>query len=214
MQRLRIKFSRGDEIKFISHLDIMRLWERTFKRAGIKLALSEGFNPRPRLSLAAPLAVGVTSRAELMDIVLTDTVTPHWFMAACAQQLPPGIEILSVFQVGLTIPSLQSHLRFAEYQLQLDDGRGAEEVESSVAELLATETIPWFHQRDTGRRDYDLRPLIDDIQFVGLEGNCYNISMRLRCDNKGSGRPEQVALALGFESHPHLIHRTRLVLQV
>ena len=58
MQRLRIRFCRGQEVKFISHLDIMRLWQRAFNRAGIALAYSEGFNPHPRLSLAAPLALG------------------------------------------------------------------------------------------------------------------------------------------------------------
>ena len=58
MQRLRIRFRRGLAVKFVSHLDIMRLWQRALIRAGMPLAYSEGFNPRPRLSLAAPLAVG------------------------------------------------------------------------------------------------------------------------------------------------------------
>ncbi len=82
MQRLRIRFTRGEEIKFISHLDIMRLWHRAFNRAGIQLAYSEGFNPHPRMSLAAPLALGVTSEAELMDIVLTRWSSPQAFTAA------------------------------------------------------------------------------------------------------------------------------------
>ena len=71
MQRLRIKFRRGAEVKYISHLDIMRLWQRALNRAGIALAYSEGFHPHPKISLAVPLAVGVTSEAELMDIILT-----------------------------------------------------------------------------------------------------------------------------------------------
>ena len=60
MLRLRIKFSRGEQLKFLSHLDLMRLWERALRRAGINPAYSEGFSPHPRISLAAPLAVGVT----------------------------------------------------------------------------------------------------------------------------------------------------------
>ena len=70
MQRLRIRFSRGEELKFISHLDIIRLWERALRRARIGLAYSEGFSPHPRISLAAPLSLGITSDAELMDVVL------------------------------------------------------------------------------------------------------------------------------------------------
>ena len=68
MQRLRIRFRRGPELKYISHLDIMRLWHRALQRAGISLAYSQGFNPHPKISLAAPLALGITSEAELMDI--------------------------------------------------------------------------------------------------------------------------------------------------
>jgi len=56
MQRLRVRFCRGEEVKFISHLDLMRLWQRAIKRAGISVAYSEGFSPHPRISLAAPLA--------------------------------------------------------------------------------------------------------------------------------------------------------------
>ena len=88
MQRLRVRFTRGDEIKFISHLDIMRLWERALTRAGIRITYSEGFSPHPRLSLAAPLAVGVTGESELLDIYTADTVSPHWFTDAMNKQLP------------------------------------------------------------------------------------------------------------------------------
>ena len=68
MQRLRIRFCRGEELKFI-YLDIIRLWQRALNRTGVPLAYSEGFNPHPRISLAVPLALGITGEAELMDIV-------------------------------------------------------------------------------------------------------------------------------------------------
>ncbi len=76
MQRLRTSFSRGEELKFLSHLDLMRLWERAFRRAGISLASSEGFTPHPRISLAAPLSVGTTGQAELMDVI-EDNIDRH-----------------------------------------------------------------------------------------------------------------------------------------
>ena len=213
MQRLRIKFNRGEEVKFISHLDIMRLWERALRRARIKLAYSEGFNPRPRISLAVPLAVGVTSEAELMDIFMTGTVSPHWFTSAAGRQLPPGIEILGVYQIAPVMPSLQSQVRYADYLVGVEKEEGPEDVEAAISGLLSMESLPWHHQRDTGRRDYDLRALIDDVWLADSDGCCYTMGMRLRCDNSGSGRPEQVALALGFARHPLSIHRTRLVLE-
>lgn len=212
MQRLRIKFSRGDELKFISHLDIMRLWERTLRRARIKLAYSEGFNPRPRISLAAPLAVGVTSEAELMDIFVNGNVSPHWFTSSVSRQLPPSIEISTVYQIAGNLPSLQSQVRFAEYKILVDKELGQDEMKTAISRLLLLEKLPWSHLRDTGKRSYDLRALIDDIQLVDSDDNYYDISMRLRCDNSGSGRPEQVILALGLTDYPVSVHRTKLIL--
>lgn len=213
MQRLRVKFSRGDELKFISHLDIMRLWERALRRAQIKLAYSEGFNPRPRISLAVPLAVGVTSEAELMDVLVKGTVSPHWFTSSVSRQLPPGIEISAVYQIAGNLPSLQSQVRFAEYKVLVDKELGQDKMESAISDLLSLEKLPWSHLRDTGKRNYDLRALIDDIQLVDSGDSCYSVSMRLRCDNSGSGRPEQVVLALGLTNYPISVHRTRLILE-
>ena len=213
MQRLRVRFCRSEEVKFISHLDIMRLWQRAFNRAGISLAYSEGFNPHPRLSLAAPLALSVTSEAELLDVVLSDQSSPPYFTAVVSQQLPAGIEILQAHQIPITMPSLQSQLRFAEYRVELKTERTPQEIESAIARLLSLEHLPWQHQRDTGPRHYDLRALIDNLWLIDRdEGNC-RLGMRLRCDSNGSGRPEQVSAALGFEQHPQSLHRTKLILK-
>ncbi len=213
MQRLRIRFSRGQQIKFISHLDIIRLWERALRRARIPLAYSEGFNPHPRISLAVPLAVGVTSEAELMDVFVAKLVSPHWFTATASQQLPPGIEILGVYQVALTLPSLQSQVRYAEYVVEVETEKGIKDIDSAISSLLSAEHLPWHHRRDTGQRSYDLRALIDDLWLVDWHQPYGTIGMRLRCDGSGSGRPEQVASALGFTHYPLSIHRTRLILE-
>lgn len=212
MQRLRIRLSRGQEVKFISHLDIIRLWVRALRRAQIPLAYSEGFNPHPRMSLAAPLPVGVTSEAELMDILVTRLVSPHWFANATSQQLPPGIGIVGVYPVALTMPSLQSQVRYAEYLVEVATAQPAPNVDAAVAALLSVEHLPWQHQRDTGWRSYDIRALIDTLWLVDWQPASCTIGMRLRCGSSGSGRPEQVASALGFTHYPQSIHRTRLIL--
>jgi len=212
MQRLRVRFSRGEEIKFISHLDIMRLWERALRRAQIPLVYSEGFSPRPRISLAAPLSVGVTGEAELMDIFVTKKVSPHWFTAAVSQQLPPGIEIVEVHLIAPSIPSLQSQVRYAQYKVDVGTEKKPKDIESAISSLLSLEHLPWHHQRDTGRRSYDLRALIDDLWLIDWRHSDCTVGMRLRCDNSGSGRPEQVASALGFTDYPQSIQRTKLIL--
>ena len=211
MHRLRLKFSRGEQLKFLSHLDLMRLWERALRRAGLELAYSEGFSPHPRISLAAPLAVGITSVAELMDIFLNRRITGDLFIQKVAPQLPRGIEILQVSPVAAEAPSLQSRLRFAEYRVDMEVDKSGQDIESMLAVLLARETLPWHHARDTGERFYDLRPLIDGLWLAGSNDNTSSIGMLLRCDASGSGRPEQVVKALGFSARARSIQRTRLV---
>ncbi len=213
MQRLRIRFSRGEELKYISHLDLMRLWQRAFNRAGIALGYSEGFNPHPRMSLALPLALGVTSEAELMDIVLEKFLSPHSFSAVVGPQLPRGITIEGVFNTPLNLPSLQSQVRQAEYIVAIATDKTKIEIESTINSLLDKASLPWQHQRDTGPHKYDLRPLIDDLWLIDWRKGYCNMGMRLRCDSTGSGRPEQVAAALGFTQYPAAIHRCKLMLQ-
>jgi len=191
----------------------MRLWERALHRARIPLAYSEGFSPHPRISLAAPLALGVTSEAELMDVFLAKWASPHFFTTAASPQLPPGVEIVGVYQIALTMPSLQSQVRYAEYRVELEIGEGPKDVESAISTLLSAEHLPWHHHRDTGQRNYDLRALVDNLWLIANHRSYCTIGMRLRCDGGGSGRPEQVALALGFPHHPQSIHRTKLILE-
>ncbi len=212
MSRLRVRYKRGPEVKYISHLDMIRLWQRALTRAGIELAYSEGFNPHPRLSLAAPLALGVTSDAELMDVSISRYISPHSFEALAGQQLPPGIEIMQVYQIELAMPSLQSQVRYAEYLVEVDAAAGEQPVEVALASLLEKEHLPWQHRRNTAIRSYDLRPLIKNLWLAGGNGEHCTIGMRLRCDSSGSGRPEQVSKALGL-GQPHSIHRTRLILK-
>ena len=213
MQRLRIRFCRRRELRFISHLDIVRLWCRAFHRAEINLAYSEGFKPHPRISLAAPLALGVTGDGELMDIYCSKPVSPHYLIKAVNQKLPPGIEISQVSQVSPNEPSLQSSVSQAEYRVELVAEREEPEIQAAIKALLSKESLPWQHQRDTGIRKYDLRPLINDIWLEEYKNSHCIIGMRLRCDSGGSGRPEQVVKALGFSQSPQSIHREKLILK-
>jgi radical SAM-linked protein len=213
VQRLRVVFCRGEQVKYIAHLDLMRVWERALRRAGIELAYSEGYNPRPRLSLAAPLPVGVTSSGELMDVYLSSRVRPQDFTNRVVKQLPEGLAVREVREAGMALPSLQSEVRWAEYEVDLDGGVDAEKARSAVEAFLAAASIPWEHMREKEVRKYDIRALVEDIWFeegpAGTMG-C-RLGMRLRTDSSGSGRPEQVAAALGL-GEPVAIHRTKLIL--
>jgi len=213
MQRIRLKFGRDSRLKFISHLDMMRAWQRVFNRAGLKLVYSEGFSPHPKFTIAAPLPVGVTSDAEFAEIFLEQPMTPHGVMAALSRELPPGLSLSQVFVVGLGEPSIQASLRHAEYAVKVEPEMGLDTVKASMDKLLGLETLSWEHRRDDQVKHYDLRALIDDVWLIESTAEYHVLGMRLRADVSGSGRPEQVTRALGFSQPPLDIHRTRLIME-
>jgi radical SAM-linked protein len=212
VQRLRITFFRGEEVKYISHLDMMRLWERALRRAGIPVAYSQGFSPHPKISIAAPLPIGVTSDGELMDVLLRRRLSPYFFIKVVCDRLPAGVGILGVEQAGLSLPSLQSQVRKAEYRVEVEAGEGAAGVEQTIRSFLAREHLPWQHRRETEVRHYDLRALVDRLWLIGWSESRCILGMRLRTDSTATGRPEQVTAALGFSQRPLSIHRTKLIL--
>lgn len=212
MQRLRVTFSRGEEVKYLSHLDLMRLWERALRRAGIPLAYSEGFSPHPKISIAAPLPIGVTGDGELMDIMLRRKVSPYFFIKVVGEQLPRGMGIVEVVQVALPLPSLQSQVRQAEYRVELATDKRAVGVEEALRSFLAKRELPWQHQRDGEVRHYDLRSLVERLWLIEWQESRCTFGMLLRADSTATGRAEQVTLALGFPERPRSIHRTRLIL--
>ena len=107
-----------------------------------------------------------------------------------------------------------SQVRYAEYtvELEIKQEQPDKDIESALSELLSMKQLPWQHQRNTATRNYDLRALIDDLWLIDEHRGYCTLGMRLRCDNSGSGRPEQVTAALGFTGQPPLIHRTKLIL--
>ena len=208
-QRLRITFAKGEAIKYISHLDMMRTWERALRRAQVPLAYSEGFNPRPKISIAAPLPVGFTGRGEVMDIVLSRRTSPYNFVKRLKPHLPPGLEILSVEEVYLSPPSLQSQMRYAEYRVVVESEETLAQIEKRVEQVLSAQSLPRQRERKGRVTEYDLRPLIDDLWIESREGAAYVLGMRLRSDSHATGRPDEVLEAMGLGEVPRSIERTR-----
>lgn len=210
VQRLRVTFARGEAMKYITHLDQMRAWERALRRADIPIAYSEGFTPHAQIALASPLPVGTTSDAELMDVFLAERMHPREFRERVVAQLPPAMRIVNVEEAGIALPALQAQVRAAEWEVEVAPADGVD-VDGAVAAFLAAERIPWEHRRDDEVKAYDIRALVKSIEVEHREGGGVRLRMLLRSDSSGSGRPEQVAAALGMPA-PVRMHRMRIVL--
>jgi radical SAM-linked protein len=210
-QRLRVTFTRGEELKYITHLDMMRFWERTLRRAGLPLAYSEGFTPHVQIQIAAPLPVGTTTEADIMDVFLEERIPPRQFLERARAALPDAVSIAAVEEVGLTLPSLQAETRFAEYEVEVPSA-DIDAARDAVRRFLAAESVQWEHRREDQLRSYDIRALVRDIAVAeGHAPGQTRLRMTLRNDPSGSGRPDQVVAALGLPP-PTRVHRTRLVL--
>lgn len=119
-QRIRVWFGKLDSMALISHLDLVRLFERAVRRAALPIAFTGGFHPGPRISLASALALGATSSGEIADFELTEMVEIEEFQARLAVQLPSNIPIYRVEAIALDTPPATRLLEQAEFLLTLE----------------------------------------------------------------------------------------------
>jgi radical SAM-linked protein len=207
--RLRITFAKTEAMRYTSHLDLHRSWERAMRRAGLPLLYSQGFNPRPRLQLAAALPLGFTSRCELLDAWLgEDGRSVDEIRAALESALPPGIRLLEIHPVELDEPALQTRVRSVEYSVTLLDP--VEGVEDRLDRLNEAQYL----LRERRGKPYDLKPLIEDLQLLPPdEDGCHRLHMALAAQEGHTGRPEEVLAELGYDPAAARVERTRLVVE-
>ncbi len=220
-QRLRLRYRVSAAASSLSPREVIRAWEDAAAAAGIPLAYSQAKRPTPQISLAAPLPLGVTSNCELADIFLAGRLEPRDVLARLSQGLPEGLEATASWEVGLTAPSIQSQLRWADYEVEVPAaGLDPADAQRAIDRLLAAETIPWERRRlteptagrETKVRRYDLRPLVLDLQLEGERNGCLLLSMRLGAEQEMTGRADQVVAALGLPA-PCRVHRRRLYVE-
>ncbi len=206
--RIRITFAKNEAMRFTSHLDLHRTWERTFRRAGLPLAYTQGFNPHPRINLAAALPLGFTGSRELVDVHLEQELPLEEVAAALRQAAPPGIEVLQLEEVPPGQPALQKSLTASEYLLTFLDP--LPDLESRLQQLLDAPSLP----RERRGKSYDLRPLIHSVAPLEPdESGCQRLRLQLSSREGATGRPEEVVHALGGDPLAARVHRSRLIFQ-
>ena len=207
VHRVRITFTKGEAIKYTSHLDLARAWGRSLRRAGVPLAYSRGFNPRPKLQLTAALPLGHTGAAEMLDAWFERPVSAKTLTRALMGALPDGLSVIEVRQVALKEPALQTQVRSADYRVAAEWDEPAATVEARIAEVLAAGKLPheWRH------RWYDLRPLIERLWLERADGNEVVLGMQLAARPGATARPEAVLEVLGMGDVFARYHRRRLM---
>ena len=177
----RLVFEKTGNAVWISHLDLMRLFQRAFKRAGLLLKHTQGFNPRPSVSIALPLSVGVASHCELLDFKLEEELPPLAEMRrALNEALVDGIKVLQIYEGGRKLRDLA--LLNCTATLEYDNGI-SEEGASQIAELFRRETLTVTKKSKNGPVDQDIIPMIRELQVSLLDENTLQITCLICCQN-------------------------------
>ena len=205
--RLRIFFAKTDAMRYTSHLDLHKTWERTIRRTGLPLGYSQGFNPRPKLQLASALPLGFTSDSEVLDawFAETDLSITH-ILEALRRAAPPGLQVHQVTEVDSAKPPLQTQVRSAEYVITLLEP--VPDLEVRLESRLSDSSLP----RQRRGKTYDLRPLIETISLLLPDELGHSrIAMLLSAREGATGRPEEVLASLEISPESTRIHRSQLV---
>ena len=209
-QRLRIAYRKAGVVRYVAHLDLMRTWERALRRAGLPLAYSQGFSPHARLALGAALAVGFEGERELLDAWMSPPVAPLDVARRLAAVLPEGLEVLAVEEIAHELPSLQSAITSATYELVFDRAEvDPDELRWRAEGLLAAHSFEWEEQRGQKTRNYDLRATVRALQ-VREEGDHVVLALDLELREGLTGRALSVLDALGERATPRERRRTGL----
>ncbi len=195
--RIIASFSKLGPVRFVSHLDMQRLFQRAFRRAGLPLAYSQGFNPHPLLSFATALSVGYTSDGEYFDVTLSEDLPVDEFMSRVNAVLPAGVLITDAVDAGEFKASLTPLMRSADYDVTLSFEAPVEKaaVEKAVGELLGGEIIV-DKKTKGGIKPVDIRPMLISFRLLSLEGRRARFALSGRLTAEGGLPPELLFRAL------------------
>jgi len=206
LTRLRITFTKDSAMRYTGHLDLHRAWERTFRRARLPLAYSQGYNPHPRLNLASALPLGFTSQHEILDAWIEQDLPTSQILEQLQPALPPGLQITQIESTDLHAPALQTMLDASEFEITFLEP--IPELDERVRDLLTASSLP-RRKRD---KDYDLRPLIQALELLpATETGLQRLFVRLSAQASATGRPEELIEALGVDPTLTRVQRVRLV---
>jgi radical SAM-linked protein len=192
-QRVRIRFSKQDDLRLIGHRDLVRLLERLFRRAGLRLGMSEGFHPKPRMSFPAALALGIEGLDEVMELELAESYPGEELRRRLVSQAVAGLEFRSVEILAPGAGKAKVHS--AEYRVSIPAGH-RDQVAARTARLLARSSCPI--DRPKGRGSVDVRRGVRELDF--RDGM---LTMRLTAGGGPSAGPREVLRALELDDLEH-----------
>jgi radical SAM-linked protein len=225
IQRMRVWFGKLGDMALVSHLDLVRLYDRAVRRASLPVAYTGGYHPSPRIMIANALPLGATSHGEIVDFELTQAIEVEEFKERLASKLSPDIPVYRVEKVDLKAPAATQVLERAEYLITVAaEGATVQQWQAWVEQLLASEAIWWEQTTKSGKKkQVNLRDRLFELELVEVKEDSLPQTALLRyvgsCRNDGTLlRPEHIIYMLdqvtGLEFQLLHSHRQQLILSV
>ncbi len=196
-----LRYKRGESIKYVSHLDFVRVFGRAFRRAELPIAHSEGFNPHPLLTFALPLSVGYTSECELMEFVMEKELLEEEIKERLQKAMPLGIEIDGVYKGKTRMKKLDNALYIVKAENSPDD----------LTAFLSLKSILIEKKTKSGIKEADIR---GDIKNITIKDGC--LEMLLSAGSRANLKPEVVINAMnkyidGYNAGECEYHRKQIL---
>lgn len=198
MSQYVIKFSKEGAICYTSHLDMLRLFKRALKKAGIKLSYSQGFNPHPKMGFAQPLSLGYSSIAEYLELETEEDYDGKQLKQALDLQMPEGVKLFSCEKTAGQQKSLAARAESAEYIIGIPMGKEPEESGQALCEAFLAQKeilVPKKQKKSKQMKEVDIRDKIRSMNFV-LAGENLLVTALLDCGSHSNLSPELVIQAL------------------
>lgn len=211
MAQLVCRYRKALEVRWISHLDLTRTFERAMRRAGLPLELTQGYNPRPKVSFGPPLPMGATGEGELLAVQLAASLAPAEVKDRLNAQLPEGI---TVTEVWVSPPQRKKEtfgeIDLAEYQITVEGEVNPERTRAGVEHLLGSEQILIERGGERPERTVNLRPFLLSLAVAEASADRIVLRARLRTGSHGGARPQEIVelLELARAGNRMDYHRT------
>lgn len=203
VQKIRIQFAKTKLLRFLSHLEVLKVITRAFRRQRVPVAFSGGFHPHPKISFSAPISVGIISKAEFADIEFYSELAPNLLMTLLNETFPDGLQVLKVREIPQKAPSLMSEIEYTKYQIQIPEAivkesgkicenKAEAEFIDRIESMMDSEEIWIDRVRKNKVKRVELRRLIKEIEFLGKDSNGISLECVLRDGSNGKGRPEEI----------------------
>jgi len=183
----RVRFTKTGKMRFLSHHDLMRLFERALRRTGLPLRMTEGYNPHPVIAFPTALGLGIESLDEILEFELTSWASPRGIEKQLGEQLPEGVTIASAEAFDR---KQRSFVNFVEYEADCP-GQG-EGTGDRIRAFLALKECPVERVSDKGSKTVEIRQYV-----LALDAESEKFYLRIRITDQGTAKPEEVLRAIG-----------------